>query len=222
MLLQKGFQPFVLAQQSSKLQPNFLGCCRLVPLLACTPMFSRSVMFSENFWIAKLHKWTWIVVHVISADLILKLFKKYAVVKFQLLKNYTDIPTMYLNFKRIVYDFSQIPKDYGTMDFYFGYTILVCTSICWNTPPSCHFSVYHAHIWILGNNNVVLLFFIWPPEAFWSYFCCRSTNCVATGSNHIWMCIQYTSNYFLFPRLVLIFNLLQYESYIKFTHHYKQ
>ena len=63
--------------------------------------------------------------------------------------------------------------------------------ICWNTTP-CHSSVYHAHIWILGNNSVVLLFFIWPPEAFWSYFCCRSTNCATTGSNHLWWCIQYT------------------------------
>ena len=64
MLLQRGFKPFVLAQQKFKTSTDFLGCCRLLPLLACTPMFSRSVMFSENFWIAKLHKWTWILVQV--------------------------------------------------------------------------------------------------------------------------------------------------------------
>ena len=150
--------------------------------------------------------------------LMVTLPKNCAVMKFQLLKNYPDILRSVVKNCLWLLPNSKGLRDNGVLFWihYFG------IQICWKTPPCCHSSIYHAHIWILGNNNVVLLFFIWPPEAFWSYFCCRSTNCVATGSNHIWMCIQYTSNYFLFPRLVLIFNLLQYESYIKFTHHYKQ
>ena len=126
--------------------------------------------------------------------LIVTLSENCAVMKFQLLKNYPDILRSVVKNCLWLLPNSKGLRDNGVLFWihYFG------IPICCHTTPCCHSFICHAHIWILGNNNVVLLFFIWPPEAFWSYFCCRSTNCATTGSNHLWWCIQYTSNYFLF------------------------
>ena len=109
--------------------------------------------------------------------LMVTLPKNCAVMKLQLLKNYPDILRSVVKNCLWLLPNSKGLRDNGVLFWihYFG------IPICWNTTPYCHFSVYHAHIWILGNNNVVLLFFIWPPEAFWSYFCCRSASCKHNG-----------------------------------------
>ena len=102
---------------------------------------------------------------------------KNCTVMFQLLKNYPDILRSVLKNCLWLFPNSKGLRDNGVLFWihYFG------IHICWKTPPCCHSSIYHAHIWILGNNSVVLLFFIWPPEAFWSYFCCRSASCKHNG-----------------------------------------
>ena len=101
MLLQKGFKPFVLAQQKFKTSTDFLGYCRLVPLLACTPMFSRSVMFLEKTFELQryinepglLFKFGFF--KSFFADLVAKLPENCEVVKFQCLETAQIFLNMY-------------------------------------------------------------------------------------------------------------------------------